>query len=136
MVRKVLVGTDTSASADLAVQTAADIARALEAGLLVLYVRPLLDPREMFDPDGRPDPESYLEEVGRRFSDLEVSTRQVPGDPGTTICDVAEAERADVIVVGNRGIHGKRRRFIGSVPQAVLQRSPCSVMVVDTRSAQ
>src|SRR3979409_612774 len=93
MVRKVLVGTDTSASADLAVGVAADLARACAAPLVVLYVKPELDPREVFAPAGSAspaDPAAYLEEVGRRFEDLQVATRQVPGDPATTICAVAE----------------------------------------------
>ncbi len=139
MTRKVLVGTDTSASADLAVRAAADLARAWAAPLVVLYVKPELDPREVFAPAGSAspaDPASYLDEIERRFGDLEVATRQVPGDPATTICEVAEDEGADVIVVGNRGLHGRRRWLIGSVPQVVLQYAPCSVMVVDTRAAQ
>jgi nucleotide-binding universal stress UspA family protein len=139
MVRKVLVGTDTSASADLAVGAAADLARACAAPLVVLYVKPELDSREVFAPAGSAspaDPSEYLEEVGRRFEGLEVATRQVPGDPATTICSVAEDEGADVIVVGNRGLHGRRRWLIGSIPQVVLQHAPCSVMVVDTRAAQ
>ena len=139
MVRKVLVGTDTSASADLAVGAAADLARACAAPLVVLYVKPELDPREVFAPAGSAspaDPASYLDEIEHRFGDLEVATRQVPGDPATTICEVAEDEGADVIVVGNRGLHGRRRWLIGSVPQVVLQHAPCSVMVVDTRAAQ
>jgi nucleotide-binding universal stress UspA family protein len=139
MVRKVLVGTDTSASADLAVGAAADLARVCGAPLVVLYVKPELDPREVFAPAGSAspaDPASYLEQVERRFADLDVATRQLPGDPATTICAVAGDEGADVIVVGNRGLHGRRRWLIGSIPQVVLQHAPCSVMVVDTRAAQ
>lgn len=37
--KKVLVGTDTTASADLAVQTAAELARLAAAQLLVVHVR-------------------------------------------------------------------------------------------------
>ena len=40
MIKRILVGTDTSASADLAVTAAAELARANEAELLVLYVQP------------------------------------------------------------------------------------------------
>ena len=132
----IIVGTDTSDSADLAVVAAADLARVCEACLVVLYVKPPLDPRDVFDPDARPDPASYLDQIERRYSDLKVSTRQVPGDPAATICEVAEDEGADLVVVGNKGIHGLKRWVLGGVPQAVLQKSPCSVLIVDTRSAQ
>jgi len=135
-VQTIIVGTDTSASADLAVVAAADLARVCDASLVVLYVKPPLDPRDLFDPDGRPDPARYLDQIKRRYSDLKVSTRQVHGDPAGAICQVAEDEGADLVVVGNRGMHGLKRWVIGSVPQAVLHKSPSSVLVVDTRSAQ
>src|SRR5438093_11533469 len=40
VMRKILVGTDTTASADMAVSAAAELAGEHEAELLVLYVRP------------------------------------------------------------------------------------------------
>jgi nucleotide-binding universal stress UspA family protein len=136
MIQKILVGTDTSASADLAVAAAADLAKAHDAEMLVLYVRPALDAREVFDPGKVPDPDGYLERIRERFPAVKVRTRLEPGDPAEVICDVAEAEAVDAIVVGNRGTHGKKRWFLGSVPNAVVQHSPCSVYVVDTRAAQ
>jgi nucleotide-binding universal stress UspA family protein len=136
MVQKILVGTDTSAAADLAVEAAADLARAHDAELVVLYVRPPLDAREVFDPGKLPDPDGYLARMPSRFPDVKLQTRAASGDPAETICDVAEDEDVDTIVVGNRGTHGKRRWFLGSVPNAVVQHAPCSVFIVDTRRAQ
>ena len=136
MIQKVLVGTDTSASADLAVAAAAELARAHDAELMILYVKPPLDAREVFDPKRLPDPDAYLEQTTQRFPDTKVRSRVVAGDPAEAICDVAEEDGTDVIVVGNRGTHGKKRWFLGSVPNAVVQHSPCSVYVVDTRAAQ
>jgi nucleotide-binding universal stress UspA family protein len=136
MIQKILVGTDTSASADLAVEAAADLAKTHEAELLVLYVKPPLDAREVFDPGKVPDPAAYLDRMRDRFPDVKIRTRQEPGDPAEAICDVAEEERTDAIVVGNRGTHGRKRWFLGSVPNAVVQHAPCSVFIIDTRSAQ
>jgi nucleotide-binding universal stress UspA family protein len=136
MMQTILVGTDTSASADLAVSAAAELATAHDAELLVVYVKPPLDAREVFDPGKLPDPNGYLARLGERFPDTKVRTREEAGDPAETICDVAEDESVDVIVVGNRGTHGKKRWFLGSVPNAIVQHAPCSVYIVDTRSAQ
>ncbi len=136
MMQKLLVGTDTSAAADLAVEAAAGLARAGDAELVVLYVQPPLDAREVFDPQKVPDPIGYLDRMTSRFPDVEVRTRVEAGDPAETICEVAEEEGVDAIVVGNRGTHGRRRWFLGSVPNAVLQHAPCSVFIVDTRRAQ
>ncbi len=136
MVQRLLVGTDTSAAADLAVEAAAELARAQQAELVVLYVKPSLDAREVFDPGKLPDPEAYLERMASRFPDVKVRTRAEAGDPAETICEVAEEEGVDTIVVGNRGTRGRRRWFLGSVPNAVVQHAPCSVFIVDTRRAQ
>jgi nucleotide-binding universal stress UspA family protein len=136
MVQRILVGTDTSASADLAVEAAADLARAHQAELVVLYVRPPLDAREVFDPRKVANPNGYLGTIGGRFPDVRTRTREAAGDPAEVICEVAEQEEADVIVVGNRGTHGKKRWFLGSVPNGVVQQAPASVYVVDTRAAQ
>ena len=134
--QKILVATDASPAADLAVEQAARLAAAQDAELLVLYVKASLDAREVFSPDAMPDADAYLAGMVRRFVDVKVRTRLEAGDPAETICDVAEEENADVIVVGNRGTQGKRRWFLGSVPNAVVQHAPTSVYIVDTRSAQ
>jgi nucleotide-binding universal stress UspA family protein len=136
MMQKILVGTDTSASADLAVEAAAELARAQDAEMVVLYVKPPLDAREVFDPRKLPDASRYLEAMGARFDGVKVRTRLETGDPAEVVCDVAEEEGIDTIVVGNRGTHGRKRWFLGSVPNAVVQHAPCSVFIVDTRSAQ
>ncbi len=135
MIRSIMVGTDTSPAATLAVEEAAQLAQAHDAELLVLYVRPPVDAREMFDPAGMPDVDSHLEGLTQRLAGVKLRTRQEAGDPAETICDVAEKEGVDVIVVGNRGTRGRRRWFLGSVPNAVVQHSPCSVFIVDTREA-
>lgn len=134
--QKILVGTDTSASADLAVEAAAELARAQDAELVVLYVKPPLDAREVFDPRKLPDASRYLEAMAARFNGVKVRTRIEAGDPAEAVCDVAKEEAIDTIVVGNRGTHGRKRWFLGSVPNAVVQHAPCSVFIVDTRSAQ
>jgi nucleotide-binding universal stress UspA family protein len=136
MINRILVGTDTTASADLAVTAAADLARAHRAELVVVYVRPLADAREAVDPAKLPDPAGYLRTMPGRFPDLAVRTRLEAGEPGRALSDVAEEVAADVIVVGNRGTHGRKRWFLRSVPSAVVRHSPCSVYVVDTRVAQ
>lgn len=132
----IIAATDGSAAATVAVGKAAALAEAQDAELLLLYVRPPLDSREVFRPATIPDLGAYLEDVRAHLSNVKVRTREEAGDPAETICDVAEQEGADVIVVGNRGTQGKRRWFLGSVPNAVVQHAPCSVYIVDTRRAQ
>ncbi len=132
----VLVGTDTSSAADLAVETAADLARARGADLVVVYVRPSGAVRDVFDPDKAADPAAYLARMPARFPGVTVRTRHEQGDPADRICRVAVDEAAEVIVVGNRGVHGRLLSYLRSVPNEVLRGAQSSVLVVDTRSRQ
>ena len=132
----ILVGTDTSAAADLAVEDAARLARDRGAELLVLYVKSDGDVRAVVDPDRAADPQSHLRRLAARFPGLPITTRIEDGDAASRIVDVAEEIRADMIVLGNRGTHGSRWRVRETVPNLVLRHAPCSVYIVDTRRAQ
>lgn len=132
----ILVGTDTSSAADLAVDDAARLARDRDAELLILHVRGPNGLRSVVDPSLAADPSRHLAAVGARYPGLTVRTRMEDGDPAAVICDVAEQERAETIVVGNRGTHGSWWRVKDSVPNLVLRHAPCSVLIVDTRRAQ
>jgi nucleotide-binding universal stress UspA family protein len=134
--RTIVVGTDTSAAADLAVEDAARLARDRGAELVVLYVESGSDLRAVVDPDRAADPSAYLARIQKRFPDVATRTRVERGEPADRICDVAEQELAETIVLGNRGLQGTRWRVRDSVPNMVLRHAPCSVFIVDTRKAQ
>jgi nucleotide-binding universal stress UspA family protein len=51
------------------------------------------------------------------------------GNPADVLCEIAEEQGADVLVVGNKGMH---RRMLGSVPNSVSHKAPCSVLIVKT----
>ena len=132
----ILVGTDTSAAADLAVEGAAKLARAQEAELILLLVKPEGDLRAIVDPQRAADPDRHMTALRERYPDVTTSTRTETGDPAERICAVADELQVDTIVVGNRGTHGNWWRVKDSVPNLVLRHSPCSVYIVDTRRAQ
>jgi nucleotide-binding universal stress UspA family protein len=52
------------------------------------------------------------------------------GEPGATICAVAAAEHADLIVVGSHGKGAWKQALLGSVSRHVVHRAPCPVMIV------
>jgi nucleotide-binding universal stress UspA family protein len=133
---KILVGTDTSAAADLAVQSAAELARTNDAELLVLHVRADSAARDAVDPKKSADATGYLAEMERRFPSITVRSWSESGDPAERLVAIAEQERVETIVIGNRGTHGSWWRVRDSVPNLVLRHAPCSVMIVDTRAAQ
>jgi nucleotide-binding universal stress UspA family protein len=132
----IVVGTDTSAAADLAVEEAGRLAKVNGADLVLLMVRPDGDLRAVVDPARAADPARHLSRLAQRFPGVAVQARIEQGDPAERICEVADELKADTIVVGNRGTHGSWWRVKDSVPNLVLRHAPCSVYIVDTRRAQ
>jgi nucleotide-binding universal stress UspA family protein len=133
--KKILVGTDTSASADIAVEAAAELARVNEAELLILHVRGAGAEHDAVDPKKSADPDRYLTTMTARFPDLKIRSWAEQGEAAERLVEVAQSERVDTIVVGNRGAQGSWWRVRESVPNLVLRHAPCSVFIVDTRAA-
>jgi nucleotide-binding universal stress UspA family protein len=58
------------------------------------------------------------------------------GEAGPTICRIAGAVGADVVVVGSHGHGWLQRVFLGSVSRHVLGHAPCPVLVVRLPEAE
>ena len=52
------------------------------------------------------------------------------GHSADQLLTIAQQQKADIIIVGSRGITGLRRVFLGSVSNKVASYAPCSVLVV------
>ena len=139
MFKKILVGTDGSDSATKAVQHAADMARAMNADLVVLtaYAPPRSDVGSTFGrADAYPGQEigqAILRDAQKHFGQgLKVKTVVREGDPAEGLIDVAEEENVDLIVVGNKGMTGAKRFLLGSVPNQISHHAPSNVLIVHT----
>jgi len=51
-------------------------------------------------------------------------------NPGTFICEYAENNEIDLIIVGSRGLGNVRKIFLGSVSNNVVQNAKCPVLVI------
>jgi nucleotide-binding universal stress UspA family protein len=122
MYKKLLIATDGSATAATAAEIGADLAKAVGAEILLLYVG---EPKQ-----GK----KVLEKAAKDITDkkLTIGTRVVDGDPADKILETAESEGADLIVVGNKGMTGAKRFLLGSVPNQVSHHSPTNVLIVKT----
>ena len=140
----IVVGTDGSATANVAVDRAASLAKLMGAKLEVVssYKDPGsssvafsagMYPVGMAD-DARDAADGCLASTADRLrSDgLEVETHCMRCDPADALIAVAEDTDASLIVVGSRGMSGSRRFLLGSVPNRVSHHAPCSVMIVRT----
>ena len=77
--------------------------------------------------------ESVLADLASRArtSGVAVETHLKNGAAADVICEIATQVKADVIVVGNKGMTGVRR-VLGSVPNSVAHQAPCAVLIAFT----
>ena len=140
MSESIVVGTDGSDSAKLAVKEATRLAKALGGEVHVvsafkpLHARVGGQPGREFQtlPDDKV--ESTLGEAAAtiRTQDVPVTTHAVERDPVDALLEVADEISADLIVVGSKGMHGARRLTLGNVPNQVSHRARCNVLIVAT----
>ncbi len=141
MFSTVAVGTDGSGTASKAVDAAADLARRYEAKVVLLsaFQDPGWTPRDQSGSDVELQwalsPSARVREIlarteqDLRSEGIECSILVDEGDPGDVIVRLAAECGADVLVIGNKGM---QRRVLGSVPNTVTHKAPCSVLVVKT----
>ena len=73
-----------------------------------------------------------LDKARDRLKDKGVDVRTVEGhgDAADALVRQAEAEHADLIVVGTRGLNAAQRALMGSVSTKVVHHAHCDVLVV------
>jgi ubiquinone biosynthesis protein len=126
-VRRILVATDRSETAEHAVRFAAEMAMRFEAELLLCQV---VIPPAVAEPHAAEDLSAY----GRTFAgELARGVIAAGEDPGQAIVDAAETHDVDVVVVGNVGMSGRREFLLGNVPNRVSHNSRRTVIIVNTR---
>lgn len=83
--------------------------------------------------DSRDLAESVLAALGSeaRIAGVAVETHAMTGAAADAICEVAAQVKADLIVVGNKGMTGMRR-VLGSVPNSVAHQAHCAVLIAFT----
>jgi nucleotide-binding universal stress UspA family protein len=147
MFASILVGTDGSDTATTAVRYAIDLAHELGARLQIVSAYEPVSAERLRNErievpqdlqwviNPREDVLAALDEAQKEaeaagVTKVETFARQ--GDAADAILDVAEEQRSDLIVVGNRGMTGAKRFLLGSVPNKVSHHAPCSVLIVRT----
>jgi nucleotide-binding universal stress UspA family protein len=126
-VRRILVATDRSETAEVAVRFAADMATRFEAELLLCQV---VVPPSTAPPQAKEE----LLEYGRGFcGELARAVIAVGEDPAQAIVSTAATEDVDVVVVGNVGMSGRKEFLLGNVPNRVSHQSDRTVIIVNTR---
>ena len=139
MFETVVVGADGSDTAAEAVRVATELVKLSNGNLHIVTA---YRPQQLQSAAGSEFSESLtshdlaqsvLAELASRArtSGVAVDTHLQTGAPADVICEVATQVKADVIVVGNKGMTGLRR-VLGSVPNSVAHQAPCAVLIAFT----
>jgi nucleotide-binding universal stress UspA family protein len=143
MFKSIVVGTDGSETADIALRRAIELA-ALTGGKL--HVVSAYEPSPARVGGNKPVAEAAEWSVGSDFKveavlqraqdeanagSIDFEVHAPKGDAADSLIAAAKEHDADVIVLGSRGMQGARR-VLGSVPNKVSHHAPCDVLIVQT----
>jgi nucleotide-binding universal stress UspA family protein len=145
MYRSIVVGTDCTDTASVAVEHAAALAKALGAELHVVsvYREPatmamaqstgLSAPSEALSMSAYDERRRQVEAITHQLRErgIDATAHVCRGEPASELVSAAQESSADLIVVGSKGMNGLRR-FLGSVPNAVARTKDFNVLVVRT----
>ena len=157
MYRKILVALDRSELADRVISEAIDLATATSGSLMLAHVltseeegappattigtsmdywyasTDLLasyrDSWKRYEQDCQHQLEHYAEQAQEQG--IEVEWSQQFGPPGRSLCELADAWNADIIVMGRHGRRGLSELFMGSVSNYVTHHARCAVLLVE-----
>lgn len=148
--RTILVGTDGSDSSFRAVETAARLAAATSATLvLATAYHPMPERQRLAAADrlgdlaykvqGSTPAEDALRAARERAVAVgarEIDQVALEGDAVDVLTKVAADRVADLMVVGNRGLNSLAGRLLGSVPAHLSHRTPCDILIVRTTNGK
>ena len=137
-IRRVMVGTDRSQTAEQAVRWAADFANRYGAELFVVQI---ILPQHPSSTEFGAAEHTRVATANHELTDL---VHQLAGehghacvvmndDPALAIVRAAEQEAIDVLVVGNSGMAGRKEFLLGNVPNRISHNSRCTVVIVNTQ---
>lgn len=138
MLNTILVALDGSELADRVMQMVKQLSFSKKAKIVLCHVFPR-DTSELDIPADKPHPEAHALSYINVEKQLETYQSQlmvaseielVTGEPAEEIIRLANIHKADLIVIGSRGLMGMNRIVQGSVSGQVMEEANCSVLVV------
>ena len=135
--KRIVLGYDESEAAKVALERAAELAKAFSSELIVTSVAPVLanigrsaGPGDPADP-----PQAHVDELNHAKAYLEregIQADYVPalGHPAQTIAELAKERDADLIVLGTHEPSFLGRLFGQSVSDSVAHQVHCDVLIV------
>lgn len=138
MLKTILVALDDSDIKDKVIETLQQLMVSEDTKVILSHVFPTLE-SQIEIPADRPlsatpalsylQVEKQLQSYQAQLS-VKSELEMVTGDPAEEIIRLANIYKADLIVIGTRGLTGMNRIVQGSVSGEVVEQAPCSVLVV------
>lgn len=141
---KILLASDGSEEAELAVRVAAELAKNTGSELHLLHVEdvPVLATPSVPRPPAAMSEEQARELLYRQAEQIreggvsDVETYLKEGRPADEIVRFGEELGAGLIVMGARGLSGLKRLLVGSTSEVVVRYASCPVLVVRKGGAE
>jgi nucleotide-binding universal stress UspA family protein len=126
-----VVGVDGSAPVTAATRVAFAEARARSSDLVVTLVRPPARSWSSPGPDRTDRIQATLDGIADEYSDVKLRREMRHShSPAHALATLAEDLQAGLIVVGSRGLGGFRGLLMGGTSRALIDHSPCPLLVV------
>ncbi|MFD3509624.1 universal stress protein [Nocardia sp. NPDC058666] len=144
--RTIVVGTDGSDSSYVAVEKAAALAGDADATLVLACAYFPTDDRDVAAAADVLKDEAYQVRGSAPTNEILIVAREkaiaagaknivdraIVGEPVDSLLDLVNEVKADLLVVGNRGLNTLTGRLLGSVPSDVARKSRSDVLIVHT----
>jgi nucleotide-binding universal stress UspA family protein len=139
--KRILVPTDASEYSRRALKTALELARAVQAEVVLLHVSytpqaywgytisyGITVTQEQLDQNGELALDATM--TGIDTEQVIIHKRVESGHPVTIILEQIKKENIDLVIMGSHGYGAIAGSVLGSVSQRVLQRASCPVLII------
>ena len=143
MFERIVVATDGSDHANEAVKVACDLTQKYGSRLHIVHTPQAVGDTLIVGRTAVPVPptKEEIEKAGkevvgaaeatvRAAGITDFTTQLVSGDPAHAIVEKAKAHKADLIVMGRRGLGSLSGLLVGSTTTKVSQLAPCAVLTI------
>lgn len=138
MYKKILLATDGSEHSKRAAENAIHMAKCSpEAMMEIIYV---VDPnRAKSETLSNWNSAEFADRRKKRVAEVERRAKEegvryeihfLNGEPGPTIVEYAHKHKADIVILGSRGLNVLQEFVLGSVSHKVAKRANCPVLIV------
>jgi len=139
--KRILVPTDASEYSRRALKTALELARSIQAEIVLLHVSytpqaywgytisyGITVTQEQLDQNGELALDATM--AGIDSEQVVINKRVESGHPVTIIVEQIKKDNIDLVIMGSHGYGAIAGSVLGSVSQRVLQRASCPVLII------